>query len=247
MIILAIALTAGAGIVIWSPLLMYRLLGESLPWPRLADVGQAYGGASALLSAAALSAIGGSLLLQSRQVRQDLLNLHKQQHFELVKLGLENPDFFEVLDGSPLAAEDRRKVYANLVLTYWMTMWELGEIADAELRNLTSTMFRSRVARDWWRQVNEHWTTVRGRRRRQFLRVVHEEWASADTREGAAPTRRAVHGELPESDLPRSRAGNPPARISCLAATVVAVGFVANRLIRRRVRRGRQDGPAHRP
>jgi hypothetical protein len=232
-----VALAAGAAFVVWSPLLMYRLLGESQPWATLANVGQAYGGASALLSAAALSAIGGSLFLQSRQVRQDLLNLHKQQHFELVKLGLDNPEFFEVLDGSPLAAtEDRRKIYANLVLSYWLTMWELGEIEDTELRNLTSTMFRGRVSREWWRQVNGRWITATGRRRRQFMRIVHEEWASADTRETDSPTSGAISGGEPDSA--------PWNRVSYVVASVVVVGLVAARLRGRRARRkvDRRDG-----
>ena len=234
-VVLSLTLAVGAGFVIWSPLLMYELLGESMPWPRLADVGEAYGGASALLSAAALSGIGASLFLQSRQMRQELMSLDKQRHFELVKLALDNPEFFEILDGGPLDAQDgKRRVYANLTLTYWLAIWELGEIGDGELRILTSTMFRSRVSRDWWGQVNRSWITVRGRRRKQFMRIVHEEWAAANILS-------AVDSEAGTSDSvlrPRSRRRHSPVPLWCVAGSVVAAGLVVTRLRGRHARQG---------
>ena len=118
--------------------------------------------------------------MPSRQVRQELTSLDKQRHFDLIKLALDNPEFFEVMDGSPLEEPDgRRKIGANLTLNYWLAMWELGEVAEPELRALTTNMFRSRISRAWWGEVNQSWITARGRRRRQFLRIVHEEWMSA--------------------------------------------------------------------
>jgi hypothetical protein len=188
-----LGLTFVVSIVAWSPLLMHQLLGDSLPWPTLANVGEAYGGASALLSAAALCGIGISLLFQSRQTRQELMSLHIQRHFDLIRLALDNPEFFEVIDGIVLDDRSgRQKVYANLTLNYWMTMWELGEIGEATLRNLTTGMFRSPIAREWWSQVHETWTTVRGRRRRQFIRIVHEVWKSANVPAHAAHDKRAA-------------------------------------------------------
>jgi hypothetical protein len=178
--LIVVGLVSGVGVVAWSPLIMYRLLGDALPWATLANVGEAYGGASALLSAAALCAIGVSLVLQSRQMRRELLSLDKQRHFDLVKLALENPEFFEVMDGVPVEERDgRQRVYANLTLNYWLALWELNEIDEPQLRMLTANMFRSSISRDWWRQVHGNWTAARGRRRQQFIRIVHEEWTSA--------------------------------------------------------------------
>jgi hypothetical protein len=228
--VISLGLAVGAGIVIWSPLLIYRLLGESLPWVSLANVGEAYGGASALLSAAALSGIGASLFLQTRQMRQEVMSLDKQRHFELIKLALENPEFFEIIDGSPLDAHDgKRKIYANLTLTYWLAMWELGEIGDRELRTLTSNMFRSSVSRDWWNQVNGYWITVRGRRRRQFIQIVHQEWASANAQAESAMDNAAA----PSTKKHRA------APIWYAAASAVAAGLVAAHLHGRRSSRNR--------
>src|SRR4051812_3253478 len=66
-------------VVLLSPLMMIRLSDSGLPWRQLADVGQAYGGASALLSAAALCGVGASLLFQRRQMRQELADIDRQQ------------------------------------------------------------------------------------------------------------------------------------------------------------------------
>jgi uncharacterized protein DUF6082 len=77
--------------VLLSPLMMIRLSESGLPWNRLADVGQAYGGASALLSAAALCGVGASLLFQRRQMRQELADIDRQQHRELLRLAIDTP------------------------------------------------------------------------------------------------------------------------------------------------------------
>ncbi|PRY28001.1 DUF6082 family protein [Pseudosporangium ferrugineum] len=106
------AIAAGTATVIYSPLLLYRLLGTSWPWKNLADVGQAYGGASALLSGAALCG--------------------------------------------------------------------LGEIGEGVLRGLIARMFRNPTAWQWWDEVHTTWITVKGRRRRRFLRIVDEQWARAE-------------------------------------------------------------------
>ncbi|GAA3348361.1 hypothetical protein GCM10020358_66570 [Amorphoplanes nipponensis] len=221
---------------------MYRVLGKSQPWVMLADVGEAYGGASALLSAAALSGIGASLFLQSRQMRQELMSLDKQRHFELVKLALENPEFVEVIDGSPLDAQDgRQKIYANLTLTYWLAMWELGEIGEAELRTLTSHMFRSGISRAWWGQVSSRWITIRGHRRRRFVQIVREEWATA---EGHASLE-AIPGGAESHRSRRDVTAYPrtATRWCAAVAAMAVVGVVAGRTRRRRASRHSRAGP----
>jgi len=86
------ALVLVVAAVLMSPLLMVHLSSKGLPWQQLADIGQAYGGASALLSAAALCGVVASLLFQRRQVRQELAEMDRQQHIELMRIALEHPD-----------------------------------------------------------------------------------------------------------------------------------------------------------
>lgn len=184
-----------AALILSFPLLAVRLSDNRLSWDRMADVGDAYGGASALLSAAALCAVGASLAYQQRQIRQEMAMIERQQHFELVKLGLDNFDLMPAVDADLAAApHGRQQVYANLMMNYWLSMWELGEIDDGELRDLATGMFRSEIARTWWRtRGGEGWIgTVVHPRRRRFITIVSaacaEEEAVAVQPEG--PSRR---------------------------------------------------------
>ncbi|GAA2487279.1 DUF6082 family protein [Winogradskya humida] len=233
-------LTIGTGVVLWSPMIFYRILGRAMPWQDLADVGQAYGGASALLSAAALCGIGFSLILQSRQLRQELTSLDKQRHFELIKLALDNPEFFEVIDiGQVTGPRDRLKVYANLMMNYWLAMWELGEIGEAELRNLTRNLFKGDLARTWWQQQQGTWMTVRTRRRRRFIAIADEEWTAANT---TASQRAEQRPELPRGETTRQQPGRKRRR-AAFSLALLGAGAAAH-VYRRRARRGRST---HRP
>ncbi|AGL14243.1 hypothetical protein L083_0733 [Actinoplanes sp. N902-109] len=237
--LLLIGVSAGVMVVVWSPLIMYKLLGEALPWKDLADVGEAYGGASAILSAAALSGIGFSLVLQARQARQELLSFDKQRHFDLIKLALDNPEFFEVLDtGHVQTAQDRQKVYANLVMNYWFVMWELGEIDEAELRSLAGNMFESAVSRKWWQLQEAAWITVGTHRRRRFMTVVTDERLAAE--------RRAVHrSETDEQRPPPGRPARRPKKAWASALSIALIGAaLAGHLHRDRM--AKRD-PASRP
>ena len=161
-------------VVLGFPLLMVLLSGSKLPWDRLADVGDAYGGASALLSAAALCGVGASLVYQQRQLRQEMSMIERQQHFDLVKLSLENPELMRALDEDLSSSPDGRQIaYLNLMMNYWLAMWELGEIDDSELTGLASGMFRGATARSWWGSYGSGWIGTRRKPRRQrFIDIV---------------------------------------------------------------------------
>ncbi|MFF5075915.1 DUF6082 family protein [Actinoplanes sp. NPDC000266] len=177
--------------VMASPLLMIRLPSEEgLPWRHLADIGQAYGGASALLSAAALCGIVASLLYQRRQVRQQLAEMDRQQHLELMGMVLENPELVEVLDARIADSPHvKKELFANSMMMYWLTLWELREIDDFELRNMAADMFRSDITRRWWSRVGAVWIGTNGRpERRRFVSIVIEELAKARMRPAVSPS-----------------------------------------------------------
>lgn len=190
---LVIALLLGALLVLASPLLMVFLPGTALPWDRLANIGDAYGGVSALLSGLALCGVGGSLIYQQRQVRQELAGLDRQQHMELLKLAIDNPELISVLDGdAPRRTDARAEIYANSTMMYWLAIWELGEIDEQELRGMASAMFRSNLTREWWQQFGGQWIGTRNRPGRvRFLEVVSEECAAAASVGATVPERPA--------------------------------------------------------
>jgi hypothetical protein len=168
-------------LILGSPLLMVFLPGSALPWDRLANIGDAYGGASALLSGLALCGVGASLIFQQRQVRQELAGLDRQQHMELLKLAIDNPELISVLDADAPHREDARaEIYANSTMMYWLAIWELGEIDEQELRGMASAMFGSELTRGWWQRVGDQWIGTRIRPDRvRFLEMVSEECTAA--------------------------------------------------------------------
>ncbi|KUL22325.1 DUF6082 family protein [Actinoplanes awajinensis] len=173
-------------LVLTVPLVMVALSGAALPWTKLADVGDAFGGASAVLSAVALSGVGASLLFQQRQIRQELADLDRQQHMELLKLAIENPELIEVLDSDTAAGDHpRHEVYANLTLMYWLAIWQLGEIDDDELRRMSASMFRSPITRRWWTRVGGTWIGTRLHPERgRFLEIITLECQAAASTTG---------------------------------------------------------------
>jgi hypothetical protein len=78
-----------------SPIAMQWLAGRSVDWARLSNVGQAYGGVSAVLSALAFCGIAVSLAFQWQQVRISQVVASRERHFELVRLTAEHGLRFE--------------------------------------------------------------------------------------------------------------------------------------------------------
>lgn len=177
-----------ASLIFLSPAVLASAAKSRPDWPDLAEVGEAYSGASAMLSSIALFGVAASLLLQRGLNRMTQLYSFKQQHVELVKLALDNPEFLYV-DGTEFASdpEARRKVYANLIVSHWAMAWDLGMMSVPTLRANASRLLREMVARQWWEAWRFSYHTSRSRRR--FVKILDEEY------ERAPPT--------PEEPLPR--------------------------------------------
>jgi hypothetical protein len=76
-------------------------------WVTLGNVGQAYGGISALISAIALVGIAGSLLLQSRQHSLDRIFYHRSRQAELYAVVREDPELYWSAFGGSLDTAER--------------------------------------------------------------------------------------------------------------------------------------------
>lgn len=188
-LLIAGGLLAAVAAVLISPLMMVRLSSDELPWGQLADVGQAYGGASAILSAVALCGVVASLLAQRQQLRQELAEMDREHHRDLIGLALDNPEFLEVLDAKTASGPHaRQELFLNLIMMYWLAIWELGGIDEAELRAMTAGMFENEVSRRWWARIADVWIGTRGRReRRRFIAIVSEELARSQLSPATMP------------------------------------------------------------
>ncbi|MCY1138417.1 DUF6082 family protein [Actinoplanes sp. Pm04-4] len=134
---------------------------------------------------------GASLIFQQRQVRQEFADIDRQQHIELLRLAIDNPELIEVLSPATAAGKHaRHELYANLMMMYWLAIWELGEIDDEELRAMAAEMFTGDVARLWWGRVGDKWIGTRAKaERRRFVAIIATEHARAESSSQAARLR----------------------------------------------------------
>jgi hypothetical protein len=196
-VVVLATLTLGllAGIVA-SPWLMRPLIGRPQDWRELSDVGQAYGGVSALLSGFALCGIAASLLLQWRQVHLTREMTTRERHFELVKLGLEDPSL--CLPGTRgLAPEESRQwAYSNLWVSLWATQWEMGSVEPAEVRRHFDGLFGDDHSLRWWGLFGPAWSITRNNRRKAFMKIAHAAYLDAvESRRQSADEKSSV-GEV---------------------------------------------------
>jgi hypothetical protein len=186
-------------LVALSPLVMKWLSGQR-DWHQLADVGQVYGSASAVLTGVGLCGIAVSLLMQWRQNRITQVYSIRQRQFELVKLALDNPRYLYV-EGPAVASDPHSelKVYANLLVGHWAMSWDLGVTNEQLLRASAARLFSTSAAREWWTTWGHSYLT--SRRRRRFFNILTFECSQAmilasqptkgtNNEEGASKTRK---------------------------------------------------------
>lgn len=161
-------------LIVASPWLMKPLFGRAQDWRELSDVGQAYGGISAILSGLALCGIAISLLFQWRHVRLTQVMTARERHFELVKLAFDDPDLQPPTRWKGSALGLKQRAYHNLWVSHWEMLWDTGAMGRLEARRHLDSLFLSDAALDWWAQVGPTWSVDGGRRRRKFMMIAHE-------------------------------------------------------------------------
>ncbi|GAA2488851.1 hypothetical protein Ahu01nite_022980 [Winogradskya humida] len=184
------------GAIVVSPWIIRPFLGQAEEWRELSDVGQAYGGISAILSGLAFCGIAVSLLLQWRQVRLTQLLATRERHFELVKLGLEDPSLIFPTSLGRTVVERRQVAYFNLWVSYWAMLWDASDMGALEARVHFDELFGEEVALNWWTRSGATWSTDPDRRRRTFMAIAH------------AAYRDAISARIDERDRTMSEAGD---------------------------------------
>ncbi len=205
----ASALTALLAVILVSPLLLLRLLGDRDDWITMSNIGQAYGGISAVLSAAGLFGIGISVRLQFRQAALITLFDARQRHIEVMKMSIDDPELLQAVDPDIATSPHCRKIiYANLMMNSWFVNWKIGEMSDAQIRHYASRMFTSPIAREWWSTHRETWGIGLHRRDLAFVALVTQVWQQTVPRRRAVPGQRSPSRDEQTIRPPRVRAGS---------------------------------------
>ncbi|MFG1610756.1 DUF6082 family protein [Actinoplanes sp. NPDC049265] len=140
-------------------------------WKSLSDIGQAYGGISAVVAGLGFCGIAASLALQVRQTRLTQAISARERHFELVKVGLENPTLsYQFREENPELY--KKKVLINLWVSHWLLLWDIGEADEEFVRLALDDLFQDRVACEWWREWGANFATPNTRRHRKFMEIV---------------------------------------------------------------------------
>jgi hypothetical protein len=159
-----------------SPLLLAAVTNwTNLDWPALANIGQAYGAISAILSALAVLGVAASLIYQGQQLR-----LTRQQHIravqrELIMKMLDQPDLAVTVgvEGGADVADPRRNLFILAWLQYLHLAYEGGvrsESAFAE--DSLVPALRGEAVRSYWARNRKFWHATSRRSQRSFAALV---------------------------------------------------------------------------
>ena len=233
-----LGLVAAAAVALLSPFALEEISGsEGVDWNRLSQIGAAYGFTSAIVSALALAGVAVSLIVQNRQARADQVQGIRSYYLELVRLELDDMALFQPVWGTTDIAdphEQKRHVYADLMMNYAWMGFEIGTIRESLLRDMLAGMFTGEAGRHYWSRAHTSWIAGSSGSRvgRRFLAIVGEEHARAVT--SGPPTRSPI---APSPPVVPAAEASPAWRTSVGALIGLGAGLALGSLLR-----GRRQG-----
>ncbi|MDP9797548.1 hypothetical protein J2S43_006060 [Catenuloplanes nepalensis] len=122
---------------------------------RMSQIGQAYGGLSALLSGGATFGVVIALVMQTRQIRMSQAQGIRMMQIELMKILIEHPDVRPrpPLFDPDMRAQHRRDIFTNLMYRYLEHGYEIGYLPDEAIRLEMINQFSVPDIRRWWELV----------------------------------------------------------------------------------------------
>jgi hypothetical protein len=133
MMVAAFAFAVATVGVLLIPLILGRLVTSEGDYSRISDIGQAYGAASAVISAVALGLV---VLGQYRQAHRARLQALFDMTDELVQLAMDEPMYRQCW-GTRMAPDDIDEAlfyYCNRMIKSWKIAWELRDLSEAQAR-----------------------------------------------------------------------------------------------------------------
>lgn len=177
--------SASVLVVAVSPIALDLFGGSANSWARRGNIGQTYGAAAALLSVLALGGVAVSLVLQARESKANREHASRLIHTDLLKMAMDDRAYLECWGPYSSATDpvaQRQAMYVNLILSYWESRWELGQLSEVHLRAAAAHMFRAAPGRDFWADARALRTdTSESHRARRFHQILDEEYLTALT------------------------------------------------------------------
>jgi Family of unknown function (DUF6082) len=196
---ISLVAVVGLGLVLTLPLLLQRFDAiYGLNWPRLSEIGQTFGAASAILSALALGGIGISLFLQAGQAKADRIQSIREFHLELLQMTIGDLELFGPCLGSfgpPTLDGKRQHLFMVIVMNYAWMGYESGTISEQSLRGeVLKKMFQGEIGRQYWNEIRPIAPLARRgtRRSRRFFEIVQEEYDEPSYPDPLSSTERSI-------------------------------------------------------
>ncbi|SFW79249.1 DUF6082 family protein [Amycolatopsis australiensis] len=179
-------------LVFLSPLsfpLLDRIDGAD--WAHLSDIGQAYGGVSALIATIGVFGVAASLLGQVRESRRAGIRDERQLHSAILLFAVEHPEYLQCWGGYSVENNGKAtsyRAFCNLVFLNYYSMYLSGQYDLDGVRRNIAHFFEGELGREYWKHSHESWMSGKdkGRRRRAFLNVVEQQFRRAEA--GGPPT-----------------------------------------------------------
>lgn len=223
----AVALLVAIAVLVSPVFLDLISKAITINWDVVGQVGETYGGASAVLAALAFVAIAISLILQASQLRSARVQVVRNMHRDLLRMAMESPSLYRPVIGATGDATDddvRQHFFAVLWMNYMRLAFEERVVSESSLRKeVLAGMFGSQSGRDWWAQVRDDWHegTRTSRAERKFYEIVDSEYRKALMREPSGLSWREKPGP------PLSACSEKPRRKWWMVAVLVVAATVA--------------------
>jgi hypothetical protein len=201
-----IVFVATLAVVVASPVILEGVY-SSRDYSVAGNVGQAYGGASAVVAAVALLVVAASVLLQYRQHAAQRADSLGNFNEELVTLAMECPKYRQCWGArvSPSDIDEDLFYYCSKIIKMWTQAWELQRIDERQAREYLRNFFDSEVPRLFWESHGDwHRRGVLRSPADRFRALINEEFLLAKKAGGPARGREVFPVAAARSIRPRS-------------------------------------------
>jgi hypothetical protein len=201
-------------------------------WTEIGNIGQAYGAASAVLSALALLGVAVSVILQVREHLANRSQIVRSQHFRLLELAIEKPELYTQilgLDGRAMSANEiRQHLFTTMFVNYAETGYSLGNIPELSLREeVLRGIFASEPGRKWWLRTERDWQ--KSGRSSKFVQIVEDEYSKATFRKCPPIPSHIVENEATNSLCDRGDSKFGVAKTGAAIMAGLLIGVAVNR------------------
>ena len=157
---------------------------------RMADVGEAYGGPSALMAGIAMIGVTAALVFQIRQFKTSQAIEVRKMQIELMRMLVEDPTLRPISPTYQGVDTERRRraIYSNLMFKFLELGFEIGYVSRESLEIELAGQFRIEEIGQMWRKARRQYAaSASNAGQREFVAIVDRALAEASEKATLTP------------------------------------------------------------